>query len=115
MKPEELKRAILQHLLKHQNEWTFGKTLDSLFSCSDRERKAVIEALHFDGFPVIADKGKGYKISYDATERKAYYDRREKEIKVQLASIKTLRALTESGELFAQSQVIENEIQKEIT
>jgi hypothetical protein len=116
MKSEELKRAILQHLLKHQDEWTPGPTMDSLFSCSDRQRKAAIESLHFDAFPILAheDKTKGYKISYDVNECRAYYDRCEKEIKVRLASIKTMRALVESGELFAQPQVIENLIEKEM-
>ena len=113
MKAEELKRAILQHLLKHRDEWTPGPVMDALFSCSDRQRKAAIESLHFDAFPILAheDKTKGYKISYDVSECRAYYDRCEKEIKVRLASIKTMRALVESGELFAQQFVIEKEIE----
>jgi len=111
MNRSALKRAIVQHLLKHQGEWIHGKTLDAIFSCTDRQRKAAIESLHFQKWPVIADKSKGYKISYNIQERLDYYNRREKEIKVQLASIKTMRARDESGELFAQDFVIEKEME----
>lgn len=114
MNRSELKRAIVQHLLKHQGEWIYGKTLDAIFGCSERQRKAAIESLHFQKWPVIADKSRGYKISYNIQERLDYYNRREKEIKVQLASIKTMRAITESGELWAQEWIISKEIEKEM-
>jgi len=111
MKPEELKRAILQQLLKHQNEWTYGKTFDALFGCNRRQHEAAIESLRFEKYPIIADKGKGFKVSYNPRERREYWDRCERELKTRLASVKTMRALQESGELFAQPQVIEKEIE----
>jgi biotin operon repressor len=113
MNRSALKRAILQHLLKHQGEWTYGKTLGSLFSCNRRQYENAIESLRFQKYPIIADKSKGYKITYNIQERLDYYNRREKEIKVQLASIKTMRARDESGELFAQDFVIKREMEKE--
>jgi hypothetical protein len=111
LKGEELKRAILQHLLKHQNEWTHGKIFDSIFACNRRQHEAAIAALRFEKYTIIADKGKGFKISFDPKERREYWDACERELKARLASVKTMRALQESGELFAQDFVIEKEME----
>jgi hypothetical protein len=107
----KLKRAILQELAKNsqRGEYTRGKVLDNLFNCDDRRRKEAIESLHFDGYPIIVAKSKndGYKLSYDPTERKEYYERRKVELKKQFASITKLQELDESGELFAQDFVVD--------
>jgi biotin operon repressor len=110
MKPEELKRAILQHLLKHQGEWIHGKIFDALFGCNRRKHEKAIATLRFEKYPIIADKGKGFKISYDTNERREYWDACERELKARLASVKTMRAIQESGELFAQDFVIQREM-----
>ena len=114
MNRSALKRAIVQHLLKHQGEWIPGKALDAMFGCKDRQRKAAVESLRFQKWPVIGDKINGYKISYNVKERLDYYNRREKEIKVQFASLKTMRARDESGELWTQPQVIEKMVEEEM-
>jgi biotin operon repressor len=116
MEMEKLKRAILQYLLKCPNEFTRGKVLDATFSCSERARKDAIESLRFDGFPIVSpeDKRLGYRYSFSKIERQEYYMRREKELKVQFAAIKTMRAKEESGELFAQDFVIQKQIEKEL-
>ena len=115
MKLSKLKSAILQTLVKNSKAglWTCGRTLDELHGCSDRQRKAVIEYLHFDGWPVIVhpDKTKGYKITYDKKEQREYYNRREAELKKQFASLKIMRAAGESGELWMQDFTIENEFE----
>ena len=88
MNRSALKRAIIQHLLKHQGEWIPGKALDAMFGCKDRQRKAAVESLRFQKWPVIGDKINGYKISYNVKERLDYYNRREKEIKGSVRFIK---------------------------
>lgn len=116
MDADKLKRAILQHLLKCPNEFTRGKALDSLCNCTDRQRKDAIESLRFDGYPIVSPKDKqlGYRYSFSKAERQEYYARREKELKVQFAAIKTMRAKEESGELFGQPFVIEKLVEKEL-
>jgi biotin operon repressor len=117
MTKEDLKRAILQYLLKHQREWTAGVTLRQLFGCSRRSCEHAIEMLRRnDKVSIIADKGKikGYKISYDPKECKEYYDRRERELRTQWIALRTERIFKESGELFAQKDVVAKLIEEEM-
>ena len=74
----------------------------------------VIESLRFENYPIIADKGKGYMITYDIKERLLYYERRKKELKVQFAAIKIKELRDMNGELWTQPQVINEMVEEEM-
>jgi hypothetical protein len=89
----ELKEKIKQELVTRsmRGEWLKGPAIDLLFAIPDRSRKLIIADLMAEGWLIIADKSRGYKIAKTIDEVDAYCDHRKKELITSFRQIKILK------------------------